>query len=104
FIINEIYRRLSYQGKQFKLSYLRVKEDLEIDLIIERGPLPPTLIEIKSSAKVDERHAKGLLTLGADFKSSEQYLLSKDPDLKKFSHVLACPWEEGIDRIVQASA
>ncbi len=100
FIVNELHRRLTYQEKQFRLSYLRVKEDLEIDLIIERGKLAPTLVEIKSAGKVDERHAKGLLTLGADFKSSKQFLISNDPDVKRFSGVLACPWQEALRLIL----
>jgi predicted AAA+ superfamily ATPase len=95
-----LFPRLAYQDKQFKLSYLRIKEDLEIDLIIERGNSAPILIEIKSANKVDERHAKGLLTLGADFKSPKQYLISNDPDIKQFSNVLAYPWKEAIDQIV----
>jgi hypothetical protein len=49
---------------------------------------------------VDERHAMGLLSLGADFRSSKQYLISNDPDIKQFSTVLACPWAEAIERIV----
>lgn len=101
FVINELHRLLTYRGKQFRLSFLRVKEDLEIDLIVERGRSAPALVEIKSSAKVDERHAKGLLTLGADFKSSRQFLISNDPDTKRFSNVLACPWKEGITRILE---
>ncbi|MBI4238630.1 MAG: ATP-binding protein [Deltaproteobacteria bacterium] len=100
FVINELHRRLTYHGKQFKLSYLRVNEDVEIDLIIERGRRPPTLIEIKSTDQVDARHAKGLLTLGADFQSPVQYLISNDPDQKQFSNVLACPWNDAIERIV----
>jgi predicted AAA+ superfamily ATPase len=101
FVVNEIHRRLTYKERQFKLSYLRVNEDLEIDLIIERGNLPPTLVEIKSASRVDERHAKGLLTLGTDFKSSKQYLISNDPDPKRFSKVLACPWREAISQILK---
>lgn len=100
FIVNEVHRRLSYQDKQFKLSYLRVNEDLEIDLIIERGPHAPTLIEIKSANRVDERHAKGLITLGNDFKASKKYLVSNDPDDKMFSDVMACQWSKALDRIV----
>ncbi len=103
FIINEFFRRLTYQEKQFKLSYLRVNEDLEIDLIIERGDFPPALIEIKSSSKVDERHAKGLLTWGSDFKLSKQYLISNDPDTKQFSSVLACHWSRAIEEITHNS-
>ena len=100
FVVNEFHRRLTYQGKQFKLSYLRVKEDMEIDLIIERGKLAPTLVEIKSANRVDERHAKGLMTLGDDFESPKQYLISNDPDIKRFSNVQAYPWAEAIDRIL----
>lgn len=100
FIVNEFHRRLTYHDKQFKLSYLRVNENLEIDLIIERGHQAPTLIEIKSSNKVDERHAKGLLTLGADFKSSKQYLISNDPETKKFATVQAFPWQKAIHLIL----
>ena len=101
FVINEIHRRLSYKDKQFKLSYIRINDDVEIDLVIEQGPLKPTLIEIKSTSKVDERHAKGLLTLGKDFEKSKQYLISNDPETKQYSHVLACHWKDAIDHICQ---
>jgi len=101
FVINEFHRRLTYQDKQFKLSYLRVNEDLEIDLIIERGNKPPALIEIKSTNRVDERYAKALLAFGSDFKSSKQYLISNDPDTKMYSGVLACPWQKAIDQIIE---
>lgn len=99
FVINEFHRRLTYQDKQFKLSFLRVNEEMEIDLIIEKGNEPPTLIEIKSANRVDERHAKALLTLGSSFRSSKSYLISNDPVTKDFSGVLACPWDQAIDQI-----
>lgn len=100
FIMNELHRCLTYQDRQFKLSYLRVNEDLEIDVIIERGNLPLVLAEIKSTGHVDERHAKSLLTLGADFKSAKKYLISNDPDVKGFSDVLACPWAKALQFIL----
>lgn len=100
FIINEFHRRLTYEGRQFKLSYLRVNEDLEIDLIIERGSNPPVLIEIKSADRVNEHHAKALLTLGSSFKSSKRYLISNDPDIKSYSGVLACSWNQAIEKIL----
>lgn len=100
FIINEIHRRLTYNERQFKLSYLRVNGDMEIDLILERGNLPPVLMEIKSTGRVDERYAKGLLMLGADFKFAKKYLISNDPDTKMFADVLACPWTEAIEQIL----
>ncbi|PIR25026.1 MAG: ATPase [Deltaproteobacteria bacterium CG_4_10_14_0_2_um_filter_43_8] len=101
FIINEFHRRLTYQEKQFKLSYLRINDELEIDLIIERGNFPPALIEIKSAQRVDERHAKSLITLGADVKKAKHYLISNDPEAKQFSHVQAYHWKEALDRILE---
>lgn len=100
FVINELYRSLTYRDKQFRLSYLRVNEDLEVDLIIERGNSAPILLEIKSTNKVDERHAKGLMILGADFKSAKQFLISNDPDVKQFSNVFACPWQKTMSHII----
>lgn len=102
FIVNELHRRLTYQDRQFKLSYLRVEEDLEIDLILERGSSAPVLIEIKSTSRVDERHAKGLITLGRDFKSSKKLLISNDPDPKKFSTVSALHWSQALTYLVDA--
>jgi hypothetical protein len=58
------------------------------------------LIEIKSAPKVDERHAKGLLSLGPELNSKQKILISNDPDTKQFSDVLACPWNEAIERIL----
>lgn len=102
FIINEIHRRLTYLEKQFKLSYMRINDDQEIDLIIERGRKPVVLVEIKSANKVDERHAKGLLTLGQYFKVPKMYLASNDPEIKSFAGVLALPWEKVIEKILEA--
>ncbi|MBU4485150.1 hypothetical protein KKA47_06995, partial [bacterium] len=61
---------------------------------------PPVLIEIKSANKINEHHAKALLTLGSSFKSSKRYLISNDPDTKSYSGVLACPWNQAIDQIL----
>ena len=101
FVVNEINRRMNYRNQQFRLSYLRVKEDLEIDLVLEQGNLPPVLVEIKAADRVDERHAKGLLTLGINFTESRKYLISNDFDRKSFSGVVACHWKEAVEEICE---
>jgi uncharacterized protein len=100
FVVNEVHRRLTYAEKQFTLSYLRVNDDVEIDLIVERGDHPPTLIEIKSTQHVDERHTKGLQRLHADFTEAQCYLISNDRDTKQYGNILAMHWVEAINRIV----
>lgn len=102
FIINEIYRLLTYAERQFQLSYIRVNDDLEIDLIVERHGLPTFLIEIKSTDRVDERHARGLELLGKDFKNSIRLILSRDNEEKKLGETTAIHWRQGIELILRA--
>lgn len=56
-IIIELYKEANYQRKDWKFSYLRTKDDVEIDLIIERPGDVPILIEIKSKKKVSASDA-----------------------------------------------
>jgi len=100
FIVNEIHRLLTYSEKQFKLSFLRVGENQEIDLIIEKGKREVFLCEIKSTDRADERHAKSLLQLGPDFKNPKLRLISRDPQKKQMRDVLVLPWAEAIAEIV----
>ncbi|MCB0318145.1 MAG: DUF4143 domain-containing protein, partial [Bdellovibrionales bacterium] len=99
FIVNEIYRLLSYSEKQFKLSFLRVSETQEIDLIVEKAGGEIFLCEIKSTDKVDERHTQSLKTLSKDFSKPKLRLISNDQVKKQIGDVLALHWEEAIEEI-----
>ncbi len=44
--VNECHKRISYLENDYRLSYLRTKDDVEVDLIIERPGKPEVLIEI----------------------------------------------------------
>lgn len=44
FIVNEILKLNSYNKKNYSFSYLRTKDDAEIDLIIERPGCPIALV------------------------------------------------------------
>lgn len=100
FIVNEIHRLLSYSEKDFKLSYLRVGEKQEIDLIVERAGMPTFFCEIKSTDRVHERHVDSLETLTKDFSNPKRLLLSKDPVRKMLTNTHALPWQEGIKAII----
>ena len=99
FIVNEIHRALTYSERQHKLSFLRVSETHEIDLIVEKGNGELFLCEIKSTDKVDERHAQSLLTLGKDIPGSKLRVISRDPLRKKIGDALAVPWQEALQEI-----
>lgn len=98
-VILEFIRLNDYYEKRFKFSYLRTKDDLEIDLIIERPGQPIALVEIKSNDKIDEGHARSLLQISESFKKPERYVLSniKKPAVIQGIHFLN--WQEGLLRI-----
>ncbi|MDC0357499.1 AAA family ATPase [Oligoflexia bacterium] len=99
FIVNEIYRLLTYAERQFKLSFLRVSETQEIDLIVEKGADEIYLCEIKSTDRVDDRYIQSLKTLAKDFTNPKLRLISNDPTTKQIGDVLALPWKEALKEI-----
>lgn len=101
YIVTEIHRLLSYSEKQHTLSFLRVSENQEIDLIIEKGD-KTFLCEIKSAQRADERMAHSLKTLAADFDRPILRALSNDPTPRKFGDIRAVHWKEGIQEIIEA--
>ena len=102
FVVNEIYRRLTYMGKIFQLSYLRIDEDAEIDLIIERPGKQTYLLEIKSTTYVNDNHVAHLNRYSKDFKNSVSILASRDKVRKKIDNTLCLHWHEALNEILEA--
>lgn len=101
FIINEVHRLISYERKDYKLSYLLTKSGVEIDLVITRPGKSTLLIEIKSSDTINEDNIKSLIKISADIPNSEAFCFSLDKTPKKIKHVNCMHWQEGIDLITQ---
>lgn len=99
FVVNEIVRLQSYAKKDYRLSYLRTKDGVEIDLVIERPGLKRALVEIKSAERVAEEDIRSLTRLGKDVKNSEAFCLSRDPTVKKIGAVKCFPWQQGLIEI-----
>ncbi len=96
FIILEIQRLSTYLRKDWQLSYLRTKDDAEIDLIIDRPGMPKALVEIKSKEKITEEDTRHLNRFALDIKKSEAFCLSRDPVRKKIGLAHCLPWEQGL--------
>ena len=97
--INECHRLNSYRRTDFTFSYLRTKDGLEIDLIVERPGRNPALIEIKSAERIDERHVRGLKSFAADFPKSDLICASRITLAQKIEDVWALPWREAFKAI-----
>jgi predicted AAA+ superfamily ATPase len=100
FVILEIFRLNSYLEYDFKLSYLRTKDDAELDLIIERPGLPDLLVEIKSydhALPEDARKVKAFLD---DWdRNAEGYLISKDTRDMPIHGISCLFWQTALKKI-----
>lgn len=100
FIILEIFRISEYLNNDFRLSYLRTKDDAEIDLVIERPGEPDFLLEIKSTHKILESDVKTLNHFQKDWdKKSEAAVWSMDPVSKKINSVSCYYWKDGLKKL-----
>lgn len=96
-LILEFKKNISYHRLDWTLSFIRTKDDLEIDLIIERPGLNKLLIEIKSKERVTEVDSKSLKTLGEDLDSkAEKWIISNDPIEQSFGKIKSFHWREAI--------
>lgn len=94
FVFLETYRLQNYRELGWRFSYLRTKDDAEIDLIIERPNETTLLVEIKATDSVSERHSTNLNRFVPDFKNSEALILSNDPVAKQFGKVRCLHWRD----------
>lgn len=99
YIITECIRLGSYFKPEYRFSYIKTPANVEIDLIIERPGETTLLIEIKSATEVNSTMLTGLSRLQADFENSEALCLCNDKYARKFDHIVAYPWQEGLKYI-----
>ncbi len=93
----EIYKMTSYRRLDWSFSYVRTKDDVEIDLVVTRPGQKKLLIEIKSKTRVQESDAKALESLGHDLDpDAEKWLISCDPLEQSFGKTRAVSWQTAL--------
>ncbi len=98
-VILEALRLASYRENDWAFSYLRTKDDAEIDLVVERPGLPVAIVEIKSTRRIRERDAGPLGRFVPAFGKCEAFCLSRDPHPKRLGDVWCFPWQEGLAKL-----
>jgi predicted AAA+ superfamily ATPase len=96
FIILQCKQLASYYHREYRFSYLKTKDDAEIDLIVERPGLPLLFIEIKSTDHVQSAHLTTFKKLALDFETCEAICFSCDPYPKQIDGIKVLPWMQGI--------
>jgi predicted AAA+ superfamily ATPase len=83
-----------------RLSYLRTKDDAEIDLIIERPDRKNWLVEIKATTQVSDEEAAKVERFLPDFPNSTAVVLSNDNTPRTVGRTRVLPWQRGIREIL----
>jgi len=100
FIIFEIMKLSSYFRLDWKFSYLRTKEDVEIDLIIDRPNKNRILVEIKSKSNIFENDTKSLEILGEDVDpQADRILISTDPKNQLIGKTRGLFWKDALKEL-----
>ena len=98
-IILEIIKNADYKRLDWDYSYLRTKDGVEIDLIIQ-SPQQMWLMKIKSKTLIKEEDAKALENIGKSFNSkTEKWLISNDPLERKFGTIRALHWKKALKEL-----
>ncbi len=99
FLIYEFIKINSALNLHWQFSYLRTKDDVEIDLIIEKPRGKPILVEIKSTSKIKSEDVSSLIKIKKDLHHEQAYLLSQDKIEKDIEGVRCIPWDKGVREI-----
>lgn len=98
FIILQCKQLASYYYPEYRFSFLKTKDDAEVDLVIERPGKPLLLIEIKSNDNVLEKDIFTLKKLSQDLENCEAVCFSRDPYAKQYGNILILPWLDGLKK------
>jgi predicted AAA+ superfamily ATPase len=98
FIILECIRLASYYYPEYRFSYVRTKNDVEIDLVVDRPGEKTLFIEIKSSDNVSPEKLSSFGNFVKDVPHSEAICISQEPRAKKIGDILVLPWREALNR------
>ncbi len=100
FLVNEFFNISAALEKRYRFSYLRTKNDVEIDLILEKPRGAPILIEMKSTTQLPSKDKiAAFRKIGSEFKGAPLYWLSNAKTSAVIDGVQCLYWQEGLARI-----
>lgn len=92
--ISECQMRNDYLQKDYQFSYLRTKDDVEIDLVIQKPNGQEVLVEIKSTDKILDKHLRSLKGFENDFPKAELICVANIKQEQKVGRIRILPWQK----------
>ena len=97
FLLLECHKLNHYFRRRFRFSYLKTKDGLEIDLIVQRPGKKDLLVEIKSTEEVREEHTKTAHRMADVWPSPcEIQVWSRDPQTQKIKQAKCLHWKTAL--------
>lgn len=104
YIILECIRLASYHYPEYRFSYLKTRDDVEIDLIVERPGQKILCIEIKSSDNVREDKLFSFMGIIKDIENCEAICISQEVRAKRIGDIMILPWKDALSKYFTASS
>ena len=104
FILIECIKLRDIYCSEYRFSYLKTKDDAEIDLVVERPGKTLLFIEIKSATHVTRELISSFIHITKDFGECEAVCFSDDPLEKMVDHVRVLHWATGLKRYFTQNA
>lgn len=98
FIILECIRLASYYRLRYRFSYLRTRDDVEVDLVVERPGQPLLCIEIKSTTQLTKEKITSFINISKDIPNSEAVCVCNDEFPQVIEHVTVLPWRSALKK------
>jgi predicted AAA+ superfamily ATPase len=98
FILLECIKLRDAKHLEYKYSYLKTKDDVEVDLIVERPGKLPLFIEIKSATHITQESISSFIHLSKDFGECEAICICDESYEKMIEHVRVLPWQSALKR------
>ena len=99
FLINELYRLNKYTERDYKFSFLKTKDGVELDLIIRINARKHYCIEIKSGVLRSMDNFSAQLKLAEDIPGGEFMVFSQNSTAFTDGKITVYPWQEGLKMI-----
>lgn len=99
FVVTEAHRLCSYLAPSTRLSYLRTKDDAEVDLVVEHPGRRPLFVEIKSSPTPDEVEVSRLARLARDHGRARAAVWCTASAPAVVGGVDVLPWQTGLQQV-----
>jgi uncharacterized protein len=96
FIILEMHRLNSYQSLDYRFSYLKTNNDLEIDVVVDRPGLPTVFVEIKSTEQIQQKDISSLRSIKNDFPKNQYFCLSNEKLRRTIDGIEILHWRDGL--------